>query len=52
MKTNRKKPLRLAIETIRRLDTTQLAAVNAGSNTEAAASTTYAISCAPCSGSQ
>ena len=52
MKKNSKQPLRLAFETLRRLETTQLAAVNAGSNTNAAQSTMYAISCAPCGGSQ
>jgi len=52
MKKTSKKPLRLTIETIRRLANTQLAAVNGGTDTiDAGASTMYALTCAPCSGS-
>jgi hypothetical protein len=50
MKKTSKKPLRLAIETVRRLETTQLAVVNAGSDTNASQSTM--ISCWPCGGVQ
>ena len=48
MKRNSKKPLRLTIETIRHLEPTQLDAVNGGSNTNAAKSTMYALSCGNC----
>jgi len=50
MKKHSKKPLRLTIETIRHLKNTQLAAVNAGADTDAGPSTLAAITCAPCSG--